>query len=158
MAPPVCSGIHGLPYGAILHFHVSSRECICFRDVFLLPTLFIREEHHQKNCSESDRFFPRQDHARPIDVVQTQCILFTSEIHTDVRSHHPSHPVTFPIGIQSYLLRRYLDPPGTYITVSPITFSEGTWIPKNLWGSLLIRRTLHHLHVPARTPGQPRHG
>ena len=25
--PPVCSGFHGLPFGAILHFHVSSREC-----------------------------------------------------------------------------------------------------------------------------------
>ena len=28
MAPPVWSGFHGLPFGAILHFHVSSGECI----------------------------------------------------------------------------------------------------------------------------------
>ena len=27
-SPTVCSGFHGLPFGAILHFHVSSRECI----------------------------------------------------------------------------------------------------------------------------------
>ena len=28
MAPPVCSGFHRLPCGGILHFHVSSRECM----------------------------------------------------------------------------------------------------------------------------------
>ena len=45
--------------------------------------------------------------------------------------------MSLSLGIRSYLLRRYLDPPGTYITVSLITFSECTWICRD------ITQTLH---------------
>ena len=58
MAPPVGSGFHGLPRGHAIHFHVTSRECICIY-------IYI--------CSSSCRRRTSSSHLFPTPDAQSRC-------------------------------------------------------------------------------------